>query len=123
MSAISGWAAPRRTRRPGRRGATQVAERELGPLNAIVRAVASETRSGEGTAAHARFAALRDGMTVAEYVAAAGPVAAGTLRKAIRRGHVRLEPPAAQENRDDYRILMLGCDRNSTIDCRLSVRT
>jgi hypothetical protein len=62
---------------------------------AIIRLLATENPKRAGTAAHARFAALRDGMTVADYIAAAGPIASGTLRKAIRRGHVRLEEPAA----------------------------
>ena len=44
-----------------------------------------------GQRAHARFALLRDGMTLEEFIAAAGPIASGFLRKAVRRGHIRLE--------------------------------
>jgi len=40
----------------------------------------------------------RDGITVEEFIAAAGPIASGTLRKAIRRGHVRLEERRAQQD-------------------------
>jgi hypothetical protein len=65
---------------------------------AIIRLLATENPKREGTAAHARFAALRDGMTVADYCAAAGKIASGTLLKAIRRGHVRLEDAHNETN-------------------------
>jgi hypothetical protein len=48
----------------------------------------------EGSASHARFALLKTGMTVAEYVAVAGPRARRTVRKAIAAGQVRVDRPA-----------------------------
>ena len=50
----------------------------------------TENPKREGSASHARYAMLRSGMTVAEYLAAAGPRGGRTLREAVRQGHVRV---------------------------------
>jgi hypothetical protein len=48
----------------------------------------------EGSASHARFALLKTGTTVADYVAAAGPRGRRMLRKAITASQVRVDGPA-----------------------------
>ena len=74
-------------RRPAAEAPLQCSARRA----AVIRLLTDENPKRPGAAAYARFVALRDGITVEQHVAAAGPVASGTLRSASRRGHVRLE--------------------------------
>jgi hypothetical protein len=69
--------------------------------DAIIQLLVAENPKRAGSAAHERFALLRTGMTVGNYLAAAtkhggASIAAGTLKKALRRGHVRLDPAPAE---------------------------
>jgi hypothetical protein len=52
--------------------------------------IATENTKREGSASHARYSLLRSGMTVAEYIAAAGPRGRRTLRKAVAAGQVKV---------------------------------
>jgi hypothetical protein len=74
----------------------RAAKRKLPPMPAregVVTVLALGNPKHEGSASHARFALLRSGMTVADYLAAAGPRGRRTLRKAVMQGHVRVDAP------------------------------
>ena len=64
--------------------------RALHSRDAVVTVLRDDNPKREGSASHARYAMLRFGMTVAEYLAATGPRGGRTLRKAVRQGHVRV---------------------------------
>ena len=64
----------------------------LPPGNAIIVLLRADNPKQPGSASAARYALLRSGMTVADYLAAAGSRGRRTLRKAMMQGHVRVEP-------------------------------
>ena len=66
----------------------------LPPREATIVLLRTENPKHPGSASHARYDLLRSGMTVAEYLAAAGPRGRRTLRKALWQGHVRVDPAA-----------------------------
>jgi hypothetical protein len=65
------------------------------PREGIITLLHAENPKRDGSASHARYALLRSGMTVAEYLTAAGSRGRRTLRKALRQGHVRVDAPPA----------------------------
>jgi hypothetical protein len=71
-------------------------QKELRPLpapEAVITVVLEGNPKRPGSASHARYAMLRSGMTVADYLAAAGSRGRRKLRKALRQGHVRVDAP------------------------------
>ena len=65
--------------------------RALHAADGVITVIATDNTKREGSASHARYSLLRSGMTVAEYITAAGPRGRRTLRKAVAAGQVRVD--------------------------------